>query len=101
MSKENIKRRQLDRVYDLLLSPNPEGFTRMQVARCLGIERASVCRRVAELQEEGKLWVVRKGIDPLTKERAEFLTCNPNVARSTDAKEKPAPASNEQTGFLF
>ena len=46
------RRRQLDKVYELLQSPNPDGFTRMQIAKCLGIERASVCRRIAAHREK-------------------------------------------------
>lgn len=102
MDKET-KRRQLDRVYDLLRSPNPEGYTRMQVSCCLGIERASVCRRVADIRDMGQIWILRKGIDPITKERAEFLTANPDVARLAEArKAKPVEHGKvEQTGKLF
>lgn len=102
MDKET-KRRQLDRVHDLLRSPNPEGYTRMQIALCLGIERASVCRRIADLRDAGQVWILRKGIDPITKERAEFLTANPDVARAAQAKKaKPTERTKiEQTGTLF
>lgn len=83
-------------VFNLLSSPNPEGYTRMQIAKCLGIERASVCRRVAELREKGVLRVVKKGLDPITGERATFLTCNKNIMMSLPPEEKP-----EETGRLF
>ena len=72
-------RTQQQQVYDLLASPNPDGLTRMQIAVCLNIERASVCRRVAELRDAGVLWVIRKGICPITGERAKFLTTNKNL----------------------
>ena len=91
----NIRSQQMQ-VRDLLSSQNPEGFTRMQIARCLGIERASICRRVAELRDMGVLWVVKKGICPITGERAEFLTANKNVALGIPVE--PAP---EKTGNLF
>ena len=76
---ESKIRTQQKRIYELLSEPNSDGFTRMQIAIRLGIERASVCRRVAELRDMGKLWVVRTGIDPTTKEVATFVTCNPDV----------------------
>lgn len=99
----NTKRRQIDKVYDLLRSPNPDGFTRMQVAKCLGIERASVCRRAAELRDAGLLFVLRSGIDPITKERATFLTANREVAEAANTmKAKRAERKDrEQTGKLF
>ena len=61
------------RVYNLLALTDVYGLTRMQIASRLGIERASVCRRVAELRDEGKLIIRRTGLCPITGERAEFL----------------------------
>lgn len=96
------KRRQLDKVYELLLSPNPDGFTRMQIAKCLGIERASVCRRIADLRDEGRVWVIGKGIDPVTKERAERLTSNVQVAMAAQGQApKREGNQQEETGRLF
>ena len=87
---------QREKVYALLSQDNPDGLTRLQVARILGIERGSICRRVAELQEEGRLWVIRKGLDPITNTRAEFLTTNFDVAKKYIRKE-----NFEKTGTLF
>lgn len=95
------KIRQLDRVYDLLQSPNPEGYTRMQIAKCLGIERASVCRRIADLRDEGKVWVIGRGIDPITKERADKLTSNVQVAMAAQGKPVSREVKTEETGRLF
>lgn len=92
---------QLRRVQDLLSGPNPDGYTRMQIAQCLGIERASVCRRVAKLRDMGLLYVVRKGIDPITGERAEMLTCNRQVAMSLPASARAHTDKPEKTGKLF
>ena len=94
-------RTQQQQVYDLLNSPNPDGFTRMQIAKCLGIERASVCRRVAELRDLGVIWVVRKGLDPITGERAEFLTSCRQIAMGLPSPEKAQKSKPEQTGKLF
>lgn len=95
------KIRQLDRVYELLQSPSSEGYTRMQIAKCLGIERASVCRRVAELRDANLIWEIRKGIDPVTKERAGFLTGNKAVAMAAQAKPLSREVKVEETGRLF
>ena len=89
-------RSQRKQVFDLLNSTNPDGLTRMQISKCLGVERASICRRVAELRDKGVLWVVKRGLDPITGERAEFLTTNKNVAMSL-----PIEAQPEKTGMLF
>ena len=87
---------QQKRVLNLLRSPNPEGYTRMQIARCLGIERATICRRVAELRDLGLVRVVKTDLDPLTKERATFLTANEDVLLSLPTQEE-----FEETGRLF
>lgn len=94
-------RTQQRQVYDLLASPNPDGLTRMQIAVCLNIERASVCRRVAELRDAGVLWVIRKGICPITGERAEFLTTCKEVAKSIPKGANPTKVDKELTGKLF
>lgn len=95
------RRRQLDKVYELLQSPNPDGFTRMQIAKCLGIERASVCRRIADLRDSGQVWVIGKGLDPVTGERAEKLTSNRQVALAYEGKPVSRDVKQEQTGKLF
>lgn len=96
-----MRRIQKQQVYDLLNSTNPEGLTRMQIALCLGIERATICRRVAELRDEGRIWVVRKGLCPVTHEKAEFLSCNLQVALSTQAKPLNKEKKAEEPGTLF
>lgn len=96
-----MKRIQKQQVYDLLNSTNPDGLTRMQIALCLGIERATICRRVAELRDEGRIWVVRKGLCPVTKEKAEFLTSNLQVALSMQGKPLNKEKKAEEPGTLF
>ncbi len=71
---------QLRKIIDYLGDTSTDGHTRMQVSRATGIERASVCRRVAILRKVGKIWSCGKRLDPLTGCRAEYLTTNPNVA---------------------
>ena len=70
----NFKSQQ-KQVLDLLSSSSPDGLTRMQISRSLGIERASICRRVAELRDKGMVWISKTGLCPITGERATFLTC--------------------------
>ena len=96
MLPQKVIQSQQKRVLNLLMSPNPDGYTRMQIARCLGIERATICRRVAELRDLGLVRVVKTDLDPITHERATFLTANENVLATI-----PAPMETEQTGKLF
>ena len=96
MLPEKVIISQQKRVLNLLKSPNPDGFTRMQIARCLGIERATICRRAAELRELGVIRVVRKARCPITKEKAEFLTANKEIIGTL-----PEPVKEGETGDLF
>lgn len=98
---ESKSRFQREKVFDLLSSPNPEGLTRLQIARCLGIERGSICYRVAELRDQGRLWVVKKGLCPITHAKAEFLTTNPEVAERAHAEQARRKERDEKTGRLF
>lgn len=83
-------------IYNLLSGQDyPEGLTRLQIAYKLGIERATICRRVFELMEAGLMWVVKKDLDPLTATRAEFLTCSRSIAMTRK------PEAKELSGSLF
>ena len=46
--------------------------TMLEVSKETGIERASICRRIAELRELNKIEVIRKGLCKITKHRAGF-----------------------------
>lgn len=96
-----MKRIQKEQVFDLLNSSNPDGLTRMQIALCLGIERATICRRVADLRDEGRIWVVRKGICPVTHEKAEFLTTSRQVALAVQGKPLNKEKKADEPGTLF
>ena len=96
MIPQNVIISRQKKVLDLLRSPNPQGYTRMQIANCLGIERASICRRVAELRDLGLVRIVKIGLDPITRQRATFLTANEDVMEGLPPMEKP-----ETTGNLF
>jgi hypothetical protein len=56
------------------------GATRMMIARATDIERANVCRRVAELRKEGRIWICGKHPCKITGARAEYLTCDQHTA---------------------
>lgn len=71
MDQTTLKRQQ--KVILTFLRDYLEGATRLQIARGTGIERATICRRVAELRERGLLHVHHEGLDPLTNTKAEFL----------------------------
>ena len=92
---------QKQRVLSVLEAPNPEGFTRMQVAKCLNIERSSVCARVGELADEGKIYTVKRGICPVTGYGATFITANKQVAMSLPASARAHRERAEKTGKLF
>lgn len=64
-----------------------DGKTRMQIALDTGIERASVCRRVATLFKQGKIWSCGRHLCPITLCRAEFLTTNPNICLNYFARK--------------
>ena len=46
--------------------------TMLEVAQETEILRASICRRIAELQDRGQIKLVKKGVCPITKHRAGF-----------------------------
>ena len=71
MDQKTLKRQQ--RIILAFLQDYLEGATRLQIARGTGIERATICRRVAELRGAGLLHVHHEGLDPLTNTKAEFL----------------------------
>lgn len=50
--------------------------TMLMIARQTGIERASVCRYVATLRKADEIYFVRKGLCPITRHAAIFLTTN-------------------------
>lgn len=60
-----------------VLQRHPSGFTRLQLARATGIERATICRRVAELRDSGRVFVHHEDLDPITNTKAEFLAIKP------------------------
>jgi hypothetical protein len=55
--------------------------TMMQVAKQVGVDRANTCRYVATMRKVGAIWLVRKGICPVTRwPGVGFYTTNPILA---------------------
>jgi hypothetical protein len=51
----------------------------LQCAHLTGIERANICRYVAELEKQGEIALVRKGLCPITGYRAGFYSTDPKL----------------------
>ena len=51
--------------------------TMLMVSIETGIERANLCRYVAEWEKQNRIKIVRKGICPISKHSAGFYTTNP------------------------
>lgn len=76
-NNKDTKINQLQKVYSTLFV---RPMTMLEVAQLTGIERANVCRYVAELRKQNNVEVVRLGVCPITKHsRVQFLTTNPSL----------------------
>lgn len=64
---------QAKKIFDAFNEPR----TMAQVAQITGIERANVCRRVADFKRDGTIKVICIDKDPLTKFRAQYFSTNP------------------------
>jgi hypothetical protein len=53
--------------------------TMLMVSIETGILRANICRYIAEWEKYNRVWIVRKGICPISKHRAGFYTTNPEM----------------------
>ena len=53
--------------------------TMLMVSIETGILRANICSYVAEWEKENLICIVRKGICPISKQRAGFYTTNPEL----------------------
>lgn len=67
-----IKHPKTNQKYLILKAFSGTPKTMLQVARITGIERANICRRVAEFQDQNRIALVFKSICPITKARAGF-----------------------------
>lgn len=53
--------------------------TMLEVSMETGILRANICRYVSHMEDDGRIQIHHKGIDPKTKCRAAFYTTDPNL----------------------
>ncbi|MCW9708087.1 hypothetical protein [Fodinibius salsisoli] len=74
---DQTKRNQIRKTFQALHGDEP--LTRLQVAQKTGIRRANVCWYIRHFRKRNQVAVVRKGIDPITRHPAEFLTTNPDL----------------------
>ena len=54
-------------------------FTMKQVSVKTEIDRANVCRFISKMKRSNSIYLVRKGICPITKDIAGFYTTNYNL----------------------
>ena len=58
-------------------------ITMMQAARQVNTDRANTCRYVATMRKENAIWLVRRGVCPVTRaDNVGFYTTNPAFAES-------------------
>jgi RNA:NAD 2'-phosphotransferase (TPT1/KptA family) len=54
-------------------------FTMKQVSVKTDIDRANVCRFISKMKRSNSIYLVRRGICPITKDVAGFYTTNYNL----------------------
>ncbi|QIY83035.1 hypothetical protein HER18_05540 [Chryseobacterium sp. NEB161] len=59
--------------------------TMKMVSRQTGIDRANICRYVAEWKEQNSIQEVRKGLCRITKHRAGYLTTDPTLFNNVNS----------------
>lgn len=60
---------------------NKRPATMLMISKLTGIYRANICRYVAKYRKQGKIFLVYKGICPVSKYPANFLTTNPELVQ--------------------
>lgn len=76
-SRDAKREKQLSTLIDAF---NRSPRTMLQVAKATGIERASICRRVAKLRKEHRIFLCGKRICPISKCQAGYYTTSTKVA---------------------
>lgn len=80
------QRGQLHEITEYLGDISTDGHTITQISKTTGIEKSIVCKMVAILRRERRIWSCGKHLDPQTGSKAEYMTTNPNVALRHFAK---------------
>ncbi|NOZ35656.1 MAG: hypothetical protein GXO80_10210 [Chlorobi bacterium] len=76
------KDNQINIVYKVFQTGTPK--TMLQVSKETGIERANICRYVAEFRKQDNIQVVRKGICSISKHRAGYYTTNKDLFKKNN-----------------
>jgi len=63
--------------------------TMLMVSKETSILRANICRYIAKFRKEDVVFLVRKGICPISKDRAGFYTTNPALFHSNKSLSNP------------
>ena len=67
---------QMERVFNAFYK---QSKTMLMVSIETDVLRANICRYVAEWKKENRIYIVRKGICPISKHGAGFYTTNPEL----------------------
>ena len=58
--------------------------TMLMIARRTGIERANICRYVATMRKEDRIFFVKKGLCAITRHAANYLSTNESYRPAKD-----------------
>lgn len=75
-TKINTRRTQLQTIFHFLRN---EVATASQVAAATGVPHKNICRYKRDLEKAGRLAEVKKGLCPITKFKAWFITCDESL----------------------
>jgi response regulator of citrate/malate metabolism len=73
--KDNHLQGQLKMVFEAFSNP----ATMLMVAKSTGIERANICRYIATLKKNDKIYLQKKGICKVSRYRAGYYTTKKNL----------------------
>ncbi len=83
LKQQQDKGKHLDQLKQTQLAFFTEPSTMMEVARKVGIDRANVCWYVRDLRKVGAIWLVRKGVCPITRyPGVGFWTTDPKLVEN-------------------
>ena len=54
--------------------------TMLELSKMIGIERANICRRIADLEKENKVFLIGYGVCSISKHRAGIYTSDKKKA---------------------
>jgi hypothetical protein len=76
LSKDKEFKQQLKIVFEAFYS---RPATMLMISKETGIYRANICRYVAKYRKQGAIFLIKKGLCPISKHPASFLTTNPEL----------------------